>query len=302
MAKNLLLGNGLNIHFRINDLKQESIFERFKTVLLRSSPLYEALFDTTFTTDLLEDIFAPAPNNGIETLAYELYKYLHSRLKNHLNRHEENRLIDAIKTSAINAIFYTGNSKINMSNTNIATVNHLKTYEKVYTLNYVEAWDINNICIYLHGHYDLPNTDNNSKFILLYDNKRINLEKYKDALQTLSISNTILPLNNEEVVFSPLLDKQKILDNRVLYPGADLFPAQDLYAFNPVILYENFNNLDSLDIFGMSPFGDDKLIQKIKLIPDLTIYVYDMINSNETLEWNRILNRDCCKDSSLFPQ
>ena len=127
MAKNLLIGNGLNIHFRINGLNQESIFERFKTVLLRSSPLYEALFDTTFTTDLLENIFAPAPNKGIETLAYELYKYLHSRLKNLLNKHDENRLIDAIKTSAINAIFYTGNSKINMTNTNITTISYIYT-------------------------------------------------------------------------------------------------------------------------------------------------------------------------------
>ena len=49
----------------------------------------------------------------------------------------------------------------------------------------------------------------------------------------------------------------------------------------------------------MSPYGDDKLINKLANIPNLTVYVYKM-NNSEVSEWNKRLERNCCKDSILF--
>lgn len=300
MAKNLLLGNGLNIHFGIDDLKQENIYQRFLNVISRSQPLYESLYDIKMDLKELNSKFSHAPNYGIETLAAVLYSYIMENIKCPLNTHEINRLRDSVKASALNAIFYKGNCEIEMAYFNASTVAHMNTYEKIFTLNYFEAWDTNKRCVYLHGKYDIPDITNESKPILLYDVFRHgNINAYDSALQKLQSSNNIIPFNGEEIVFSPLLDKQKVLDDRVIYPGISTFPAYDLYIYDQVNLYTELDNLESLDIFGMSPYGDDCLIEKISQIPNLSIYVYKM-DASEVSEWDKKLQRKCCKDSSEF--
>ena len=108
----------------------------------------------------------------------------------------------------------------------------------------------------------------------------------------------MLAFNGYNIIFSPLLDKQKILGTGH-YPAKNLYLADDLFPYSPPKLYTELASISSLDVFGMSPFGDDKLINYLANIPDLTIYVYKM-DAAQVSEWNKKLKRECCKDSFLF--
>lgn len=297
MQKSLLLGNGINMHFGISDLYLTNIADRFKDVLTNSSPLYECLFGVSFTPALCDSLFSSAPNLGIETLSAEIFKYVYTHMKDQSTLNSEYRLHNAIKTSAINAIFYNKQNIISITDFNQAEINVLKKYHSIYSLNYTEFWDTEDLCTYLHGVYEPMDTNSNAP-ILLYSSKQYRLLEYKKVVINLSTQYNMLAFNGYNIVFSPLLDKQKIL-GLAHYPAKNLYPAEDLFPYNPPKLYTELDSVSSLDVFGMSPFGDDKLINRLMNIDDLTIYVYRMDNS-EVSEWNKLLNRNCCKDSSLF--
>ena len=105
MQTNLLLGNGINIHFGIKELYLDNIATRFKDVLVKSSPLYECLFNVPLSASICDSLYSSAPNLGIETLSAEIYKYVYTHMKDQTSINSEYRLQNAIKTSAINAIF-----------------------------------------------------------------------------------------------------------------------------------------------------------------------------------------------------
>ena len=81
MYQNLLIGNGLNIHFGIKDLKMEEIYIRFLDVISRSKSLYESLFGIMIDLKELANNFSHSPNYGIETLAAVLYSYVTKKSK-----------------------------------------------------------------------------------------------------------------------------------------------------------------------------------------------------------------------------
>lgn len=297
MQKCLLLGNGINIHFGINELYLDNIATRFKDVLIKSSPLYECLFGVAFSSSICDSLYSSAPNLGIETLSAEVYKYIYTHITVQITLNTEYRLQNAIKTSAVNAIFYRGNNSISIPLLDKNTIDTLKKYQSVYTLNYTEFWDTDNLCTYLHGVY-IPITIESDKDILLYSSAQYRLTDYKRVIDGLNFTYNMLAFDGYNIVFSPLLDKQKILGTGH-YPATNLYPADDLFPYTPPKLYTELDSVSSLDAFGMSPFGDDKLISLLANIPNLTIYVYQM-NNAEVSEWNDILKRECCKDCSLF--
>lgn len=297
MEKNLLLGNGINIHFKINDLQLNNIAVRFRDVLINSSPLYECLFGVSFTPNLCDSLFFNVTNLGIETISAEVYKYVYAHMYDQKSLNSEYRLLNAVKTSAINAIFFNKGQSISIPAFNPTTVNVLKNYNSIYTLNYTEFWDTENICTYLHGEYK-PITVCSDKPILLYNSEQYHLTNYKKAVNSLSAKFKLIAFNSYSIVFSPLLDKQKVLGIGH-YPSKKLYPADDLFLFDTPKLYSELDSITSLEIFGMSPYGDDKLINKLANIPNLTVYVYKM-NNSEVSEWNKRLERNCCKDSILF--
>jgi hypothetical protein len=297
MDKCLLLGNGINIHFGINELYLDNIAIRFKDILVKSSPLYECLFGVSFSYSICDFLYSIAPNLGIETLSAEVYKYIYTHMTDQITLNTEYRLQNAIKTSAINAIFYSSNQSISIPSLDKKTIDALKKYQSIYTLNYTEFWDTDKLCTYLHGAYT-PTTTNSNKDILLYSSEQYYLANYRKVVDSLREVFNMIDLGCQEIVFSPLIDKQEILKTGH-YPSNNLYPADDLFPYTPPKLYSDLNLIPSLDVFGMSPFGDDTLINCLANIPNLTIYVYQM-NDVEVSEWNRKLKRNCCKDSSIF--
>ena len=65
-------------------------------------------------------------------------------------------------------------------------------------------------------------------------------------------------------------------------------------------LYAKLDDIEKLDIFGMSPYGDEDLINKITKIQDVTVYVYDLKNNSEKDEWIRKVKNVKLKDSEEF--
>ncbi|MEZ3516901.1 MAG: hypothetical protein K1W37_17045 [Lachnospiraceae bacterium] len=297
MDKCLLLGNGINIHFGINELYLDKIAIRFKDVLVKSSPLYECLFGVSFSYFICDFLYSNAPNLGIETLSAEVYKYVYTHITDQITLNTEYRLQNAIKTSAINAIFYSSDQSISIPSLDQKTIDTLKKYQSIYTLNYTEFWDTDKLCTYLHGAYT-PTTTSSNKDILLYSSEQYYLTNYRKVVDSLRDVFNMIDLSCQEIVFSPLIDKQEILKTGH-YPSNKLYLANDLFPYTPPKLYSDLDYISSLDIFGMSPFGDDKLLDRLGKIPDLTIYVYQM-NNYEMSAWNHKLKRNCCTDSSTF--
>lgn len=60
------------------------------------------------------------------------------------------RLIDAIICTAMTAIFYKENRKIE-KNYDASKLFDMDSFCKIFTLNYKEFWDKAGKCIYLHG-------------------------------------------------------------------------------------------------------------------------------------------------------
>lgn len=282
----------------LSDLYLKEIANRFRSVLISSRSLYECLFHVQITPDLCDTLFSNASNLGIETLASEVYQYVHTHMYDQISVNSEYRLLNAIKTSAINSIFFNGTHFISIPEFKTNEINILNSYENIYTLNYAEFWNPKHTCTYLHGQYKLPAIFSNDCSILLYSVEQYNLPEYKTAVNKLSASYNMLAFHGYNIVFSPLLDKQSVI-HIGHYPSKHLYPASDLFPGSPPKLYTMLEDITSLDVFGMSPFGDNRIIERLALIPDLTIYVYEM-NEPEVSEWNKRLNKKCCKDSSLF--
>lgn len=297
MKRQLLLGNGINIHFGIQELYLKNIADRFKKVLVSSSRLYEYLFGISFSSDLYDSLLSNVSNLGIETIAAEVFEYVYTNMKVQISINSEYRLHNAIKASAINAIFYNANDAILVPSFNSEEVKLLESYDAVYTLNYKEFWDNKKVCTFLHGSYE-PILGSNNKLILLFCSEQYHISEYAKIVEEMKRDYNMLPFSGANIAFSPLLDKQKVL-NLTHYPAKDLYPSSDIFPNNPEQLYVALDSINSLEVFGVSPYGDDKLINCLKKIRDLTIFVYHL-NQSEVSEWNRLLQRNCCKDSSLF--
>ncbi|MDE7178276.1 MAG: hypothetical protein K2O59_10705 [Lachnospiraceae bacterium] len=303
MRENLLLGNGINLDLGISELCAEAIFQRFQDILIKTSPLYEYLMGKGFDTQICNSIFADCKSSteklGIESLARNVYDYLKSSDK--WSDNNERELKDFITVSAINAIFYNGNTTIDIApitnDTNRIKISTLKAYNNIFTINYAEFWDFANKCCFLHGNYELPEVSSAGKDIILFYPYNDDSGTYKRLINQLSDKYSMqkyLP----DVIFTPLLDKQHSLyvghsPSNAFFPGSNTFPS------NGRELYVELNNIESLDIFGMSPFGDDRLIQRLSVIPKLTIYVLNK-EQKQVEKWNDLLNRECCVDSFSF--
>ncbi len=303
MRENLLLGNGINLDLGISELRPEVIFQRFQDILIKTSPIYEYLMGKGFDMQICNSIFADCKSNaeklGIETLARNVYEYLKNDDK--WSQNNERELKDFIAVSAINAIFYNGDTTVNIdpviNDANRIKMSTLNAYKSIFSINYAEFWDSAKKCCFLHGNYILPELSSNGKDILLFCPYNDGSGTYKRLIERLAgkyCMNEYFP----EVVFTPLMDKQDSLyDGHV--PCMSLFPGLNTFPSRIRELYIELNDIGSLDIFGMSPFGDDRLIQRLSVVPSLRIYVYNM-DRKQVDKWNDLLGRECCVDSTLF--
>ncbi len=289
MCRNLLLGNGINMHLNVSDMTLEDIAFRFKKDLIISSPFYELLFNVAFTENVCDNLFASNKKLGIESLAEIVHSYVIENTPQKITLNLRMRLIDAIICNAMTAIFYKENRKIG-KNYDALKLFDMDSFCKIFTLNYKEFWDKAGKCIYLHGQYNNEMIVENDKPILLYSLERYKgFENYGALVKQLESEYNLSALYTRGIVFSPEFSKKSEMIKLGQYPSESLFPANDLFLHSSPKLYEELEGVQEIEIFGMSPYGDDCLLERINDMNFVTVYVYDKDNNSEVAEWERIL-------------
>lgn len=302
MDKSLLLGNGINIRLGIDSLKASEIRKRFSDNLKIYKPLIEKMFDVNMNK-IIEEYSNVAEDESIEKLVTILEESIIKNHKGYFTKNDEIRLEDIIVDIGLTSIFFNVKTGINLKRQDVAL--KLADYKNIFTLNYYEFWDENHICKYLHGKFDLSMYDNIKKKILISE-KWKDIPEYKKIIDELHKENDIdiLYRNNTDVILSST-NKHKDKLNYVagLYPSNDIYPSDDLLLINCKQLYKELDGIEYLDIYGMSPYGDVAIINKIKNVKNVKVYVYDKEHHDAQLkEWEKILSTTNCEilDSGEF--
>lgn len=302
MDKSLLLGNGINIRLGIDSLKASEIRKRFSDNLKIYKPLIEKMFDVNMNK-IIEEYSNVAEDESIEKLVTILEESIIKNHKGYFTKNDEIRLEDIIVDIGLTSIFFNVKTGINLKRQDVAL--KLADYKNIFTLNYYEFWDENHICKYLHGKFDLSMYDNIKKKILISE-KWKDIPEYKKIIDELHKENDIdiLYRNNTDVILSST-NKHKDKLNYVagLYSSNDIYPSDDLLLINCKQLYKELDGIEYLDIYGMSPYGDVAIINKIKNVKNVKVYVYDKEHHDDQLkEWEKILSTTNCKisDSGEF--
>lgn len=299
MGKSLLLGNGINMHLSVEKFSQNEIANRFAISLKNSSTLYEVLFGVSLSENVIYNIIQESENKGIETLAKNVYDYVSSNAIKNKSVNMQMRLLDSIICSALTAIFCDGNKLLGM-NYNQNKMLEIEKYENVFTLNYSEFWDIKNICTYLHGEINLKPIICNEKPLLFYSKERyIGVVEYRDKINQLKKQFNVYEIYTRDIIFSPEFHRKSEMIALGHYPSNLLFPANDLFLAEMKELYSELKDVKSIEIFGLSPYGDDDLIDKLNRMEMVTVYVYDKDNNKETDRWKKDLKcKHIIKDSN----
>lgn len=227
----------------------------------------------------------------------------------------DKRIISAIKMSALTAIFFDANMSIAVKIPG-EKIRKIQEFDHVYSLNYHEFWDHDGSCTYLHG--SIPNSIfkkiiAQDKPILFYDKARfdcaksstddIEAKKYFNAVNNAYQGKYLQPLDESSILFSPtFFDKISINAN---FPSERNFPAWDNFCAAYIYPYTVFVDICELCVFGVSPYGDKKLIDSLKGIRNLTIFIHNLNSPSgdcEKDEWNKLLERTDVKyfDSKNF--
>ena len=296
MASSLLIGNGLNLANDNIYLYPNNIYERFLNILKDKIWLFEkCLYLEKVDFDNLKQ-YIGNENIGIEQLSGKVFSYFCKLIQNkgELNWNFCYRLTELLGCTSIEAIFIV-NGKFEIPKVSEKYIKKLEMYKQLFTLNYVENWANNSNIIYLHGSLEKYFKNYNSELIIsniLAHTSEINID----------LTNSI-KLDFKDIIFIPEND----LFDKYIYVGEGLtlnkcgliiFPANDLFLYSGKgDIYKDLDNINELDIFGMSPFGDVSLIKKISKIEKVTIYIY---NDNEIDEWKKYIPNAIFKNSDQF--
>lgn len=289
MARGLLLGNGINACIGIEDLSIKDIGQRFLYKVEEYSPIIENLFGVKINEDFRKYIDDKYMICGIETLAGLLYKYIKSNANVKWTDNDEYRIQDVISCVCLSSIFYLKDGKIS-GGYDKAKLPPIDRYDYIFTLNYVEFWDMEKKSIYLHGRVDFSKLDN-IKNAVLVSKERMELKEYAMAVENMKKFNSVIEFYPNEVIFAPDgIEKKRLTCVVGVFPSDKLYPADDLFFYREKELYTELDKADELDIFGMSPYGDESIIDAINSKNSVRIFIYDKVRNKETYDWDKKLN------------
>lgn len=296
--KNLLIGNGLNLT-NLNEnyfLTASEVTFRFKENLkIYWNMISKLVYKNNM--NLQEILKKLNKQDGIEILAGKVFIYVYDEIKKDRNFawNDCYRLIEILGEVSIRSIFFKDDKFLipKIANEYIKKIE--SNYENIFTLNYIEEWDKNSVVKYLHGNlkrYIDSYSDIGSRVLSNNkDYKQFKKEKYKeiDFLDIVFMPNNEFVTKNNYIV-------EGLYTNKC---GLSVYPADDLYPYSGRDIYAELNNLKSIEIFGMSPYGDRSVIEKIKKIKNKKIYVYKL-NKKETNKWKSYGIENCFVEASKF--
>lgn len=293
--RNLLIGNGLNLtNYEENAfLRTDNIYIRFiENLTFYWNIINKLVYQSEM--DLGEVIQQLNSKDGIEKLAGTTFQYIYNKitLKRQFTWNDAYRLVEILGEISIKSIFFKEGKFFVPRISDEYKHKIRKSYDNIFTLNYIEDWDEFGIVKYLHG----------------------NLKQYVNAYS--DIGSSVLTSNKEyfnfkideykkidfrDIVFMPTNDIVNKYNYIVegLYPRENLYPADDLFPYSGRDIYKELDVLENIDIFGMSPYGDESIIDRIKNIKNKKIYVYEL-NQKEIKKWKSYGIEDCFIDSRKF--
>lgn len=281
--KALLLGNGLNCNADNSCFfRCESISERFLDKFINSLDLFEKWSGplSVFDKHQLKTSIKYCSNWNIERVARELLRFIQNCVEpNEFSDTLRIRFLRFFKVIAIFSIFYVDSKKC-FPIIPAKYIDAIKRYDRVFSLNYVEKWDKDEACIYLHG--------------------KLSQEKLPIIDEQLGLSS----IDTSGIIFAPE-DIDKIVADSV-YPSNTLYPSEDLFpGCEHHDLYKKLSEINTLEVFGVSPDGDDALIQAIASIGNVTIYVFSSCSVDGKIaieKWEKAFhpNVPIIKDTDTF--
>ena len=295
--KCLLIGNGLNLTNKEANsfFENENINKRFISNLYEYWKVIHNILNLEETDiNVLKRSIEEHLNDNIEKIAGIAFQYFQKCIesKRQMFENEDDRLIELLGEISIKSIFLSDNKFIipKIKKTYVEKITN--NYDKVFTLNYIESWDKNDKVEYLHGSlkkYIQSCSDIGSS--QLSDNPIYNSFK----------KHNYSKISFKDIVFIPSdirVTKESYVINGK-YPSSRLVLSNDLYPYGGRDIYKELNNIDSIDLFGVSPYGDDAVINVIKKIRDKRIFVYKM-NESEINTWKENEIDNCFIDSEMF--
>ena len=288
MSKGLLIGNGINARLGIDDLSVARIGERFRKNVMVYSIFIQSLFNVEIQEDFFTYLKSQSREMGIETMAGMLYKYVKQNTSKTWTDNDEYRIQDVITCICIASIFYKEEGKISQ-NYELSKLPQMEEYDYIFSLNYIEFWDRKKQCIYLHGNIDLSKLGNEKNAILVSIN-RLNLKEYSKVVENIRKTNNVINFKPNDIIFAPEgIKKNNLVCVSGVHPSDKLRPANDLFLYRAKELYVKLSEVNELDIFGMSPYGDESIINEINKKERVRIYIYKKNESEETKVWKEKL-------------
>lgn len=293
--KNILIGNGLNLtNYNENSfLSKHNIYDRFIENLNKYWIIINKLVNLKeLNIEPLKQELNSA--DGIETLAGKVFQYIYNKieLKRKFSWNDSYRLIEILGEISIKSIFFCENKFLIPKISDEYKSKIERIYDNIFTLNYIEDWDNNGNVKYLHG--------NLKKYVRKYSN--IGSMLLSNNKQYLSFKEEEYEkIDFKDIVFMPtnsIVNKYNYIVQG-LCPRDNLYPADDLVPYSGRDIYKYLDNLDNIDVFGMSPYGDETIIGKIKKIENKKIYVHNL-NKAEIDEWKKYEIENCFVDSNEF--
>ena len=306
MAKrNLLLGNGINL--------SNNDFFSSKQIALRVEELLPLAFEyfgfqnnVRFIKDLEDNFDFKNYTRGVEELLYDCFKLVIDLHKESyfktLKKDKFFELMALLKKVFINAIFIKGNKMI-LPDIPKNIIEEIQTYNKIFTLNYNEYWDSEQGIEYLHREINYQEFRRDDFGI---DEKKLKYDiDYAFAIEILLNDFYYFPIRNlEDLLMLPTrfnIDKKEAnkFQNEHRIDGFLITKSFENNEVKP--LYDKFDELDNIDLFGVSPFGDEYLIEKLRNIDDVCIYIYRLEdNFSEVSQWKKNLSNAKLIDSRKF--
>jgi hypothetical protein len=301
----ILIGNGINLTSENNDiLSNVNINRRIMDLAKFAMTSFSYLDNPIFIKRRTEMIDLMESNLSIE----ELFEYwIDNTVKENLNGFFDTdydlRLISTINTFKrlfVNAIFTINGDFIEHSIPDDIS-SKLSRYDSVFTTNYYEYWQDSKEVIYLHGKIEYVN----------YEHKPVNgIDNFHniDYISNQEDQNTLnlyFPIKNiGDIIMLPLKSKY---NKNIMYLLSKAekakYDGDRIEEIKKDNIYSELSSLESLDIYGFSPYGDELIMKSLKKIKRLRVYVYELESPNGRIEaqkWQSYLPNVILLDSSKF--
>lgn len=280
--RGLLIGNGLNLQICVEGLSNSRISERY----FRNLQVYRPVIEYLLKIELPEDyeyLQQEKSNEGIESLLRIFNDFIESR-RTEKSIAFENNLSDILQCICSTSIFCTDEGRI-PSSYKRGKVPPVEKYNKVYSLNYYEFWDVKNIVTYLHGRVNYSALPTYGKVVIL-NPLWLNMDGFDDIVYSLeqkgySVIN--MPLDIDVAPYG--VDKGDLPNNRPLFPSNSLYPGATVFPNNGRDRYACLRDIEEVDVFGVSPDGEETLLNYLAKMKKVRAFIHKSNCEHEVIKW-----------------